>query len=298
MSDASEVTSYRSLCDSARASVTQIDAGACEGLVAAGHLVIDLREPEERALGVIPGTIPVPRGLLEKSIVELAPDPRRTVCLYCARGNRSALAGRVLQEMGYEDVRSLDGGFDGWLGESRPVSVPPATERIEREGGFDPGNWESIRAAFPIVGRSTPVLDGTERPLVYLDHAATTHPPQLALEAVSHFLGLEYANVHRANYQLARTSTLRFEDAYRTCATFVGADLDHHCVVFTANTTAACEIVAHAVAPLPGAVVVTDLEHHSSDLPYRRRGRVLRVGLDEEQRLDLNVLREVLRRDR
>lgn len=298
MPDASAVTSYRSLCDAARASVRQIDPEACRDLVKAGHLVIDIREPEERAHGMVPGAVPVARGLLEKSIADLAPDPKGTICIYCAGGDRSALASQVLRLMGYEDVRSLDGGFNRWVEETLPVSLPATTAPTEREVEFDPTDWKSIRAAFPIVGRATPVLDGTERPLVYLDHAATTHPPDLVLDAVSGFLGLEYANVHRANYQLARTSTLRFEDAYRTCAGFVGADLDHHCVVFTANTTAACEIVAHAVEPLPGAVLVTDLEHHSSDLPYRRRGRVLRVGLDDQQRLDLNALREVLRRDR
>lgn len=298
MPDASAVTSYRSLCDAARALVPQIDAGACRDLAQAGGLVIDIREPEERAFGVVPGAKLVARGLLEKSIAELAPNPKIPICLYCAGGDRSSLAAQVLRQMGYEDVRSLEGGFNRWNAEEMPVSHPLATSRRNNELELDPGDWSSIRAAFPIVDRATPVLGGTERPLVYLDHAATTHPPKPVIDAVSQFLGLEYANVHRATYQLARTSTMRFEDAYRTCADFVGADLDHHCVVFTANTTAACEIVAHAVEPLPGAVVVTDLEHHSSDLPHRRRGRVVRVGLDADQRLDLDALREVLRRDR
>ena len=292
-------SSYADLCDAARELIPEVTPSECLELQKSGALVIDLRESSELVDGIAPDAHLIPRGTLEKAVAEIVDDHSSTICLYCDGGNRSLLAALTLRQMGFQDVRSVAGGFRLWQEQGLPIAAGPTNHwRPESDVDLDHGDWHSIRANFGITGRRVQVLDGTERPLVYLDHAATTHPPDIAMNAVKQFLSLDYANVHRASYQLARRSTLRFEDAYRTCARFVGADLDHHCVVFTSNTTAACEIVAHVVEPLPGAVLVTDLEHHSSDLPHRRRGRVVRIGLDSTQRLDLAALREVLQRDR
>lgn len=292
-------TSYQDLCAEARTRVPEVSPEECVDLASAGAVVIDVREPDEWQDGVVPDALLVPRGTLEKEIGNAVGDLDRVVCLYCSTGNRSLLAASTLQQMGYTAVRSMSGGFTRWAEESRAITAAPiASPGIDRGERFDHTDWSHIRENFAITRRRVQVLDGTERPLVYLDHAATTHPPDAVLDRMEHFLRFEYANVHRATYQLARRSTLRFEDAYRTCSTFVGADPDHHCVVFTPNTTAACEIVAHAVAPMDGAVLVTDLEHHSNDLPHRRRGRVVRIGLDADHRLDMTSLRDVLDRDR
>ncbi|MCP4833326.1 MAG: aminotransferase class V-fold PLP-dependent enzyme [Phycisphaera sp.] len=291
--------SYEDLCAEARTIVDVISPTDLAAIPSTDIVILDVREADECLDGILPGAIQVPRGQLEHEIEKRVDDPTQPLCLYCSSGNRSILAARTLKDMGYGQVCSLDGGFTAWLDAELEISAGPGTRNGRPESkSIDHGDWSSIRSNFAISGRRVQALDGEERPLVYLDHAATTHPPDFAMEEVRNFLSLDYANVHRASYQLARRSTLRFEDAYRTCAGFVGADLDHHCVVFTSNTTAACEIVAHAVAPRPGAVLVTDLEHHSSDLPHRRRGRVVRVGLDPDQRLDMAALREVLRRDR
>lgn len=292
-------TSYEDLCAEARAVVNLIRPTDLAAIPSTDIVILDVREADECLDGVLPGAILIPRGQLEHEIEERFDDPAQPLCLYCSSGNRSLLAARTLQGMGFGQVSSLEGGFSAWIDAELQITAGPGSRNRRPESrSIDHEDWSSIRSNFAISGRRVEALDGEERPLVYLDHAATTHPPDFAMEEVRNFLSLDYANVHRASYQLARRSTLRFEDAYRTCAGFVGADLDHHCVVFTSNTTAACEIVAHAVAPRPGAVLVTDLEHHSSDLPHRRRGRVVRVGLDPEQRLDMSALREVLRRDR
>ena len=291
---------YDDLCDAARREVRSIDAAELATLRSSGSkgVVVDVREPTEWQDGIVPEAILIPRGTLEKEIHPRVTCPTETICLYCATGKRSLLAAQTLQRMGFTDVRSLDGGFAGWTDAGMEIAPGPVTIAArDQRPTVDHEDWESIRSNFAISSRTVEVLDGSSRPLVYLDHAATTHPPDFAMDEVRNFLSLDYANVHRASYQLARRSTLRFEDAYRTCAAFVGADLRHHCVVFTSNTTAACEIVAHAVEPRPGAVLVTDLEHHSSDLPHRRRGRVVRVGLDPEHRLDMDALRAALRQE-
>jgi rhodanese-related sulfurtransferase len=75
---------------------------------------LDCREPNEYNLGHIPGAAFIPRGNLETKIEALIPRNRKIV-IYCASGNRSALAADTLQRMGYADVASMSGGFRGWV---------------------------------------------------------------------------------------------------------------------------------------------------------------------------------------
>lgn len=90
---------------------------------AQGAVVIDVREPDEWARGIIPGAHPVARGVLEPSVDGKVPLDA-TVVLYCAVGGRSALAGRSLQEMGFSAVENLEGGFDAWARAGLPVARP------------------------------------------------------------------------------------------------------------------------------------------------------------------------------
>ncbi|HSA57824.1 MAG TPA: rhodanese-like domain-containing protein [Gemmatimonadaceae bacterium] len=77
-------------------------------------VLVDCREHNEFALGHIPGAVFIPRGVLEQNIERAVPR-ERTVILYCASGNRSALAADVLLQMGYRDVTSLAGGIRAWV---------------------------------------------------------------------------------------------------------------------------------------------------------------------------------------
>jgi sulfur-carrier protein adenylyltransferase/sulfurtransferase len=74
---------------------------------------LDVREPNEWNLGRLPQAIHLPRGNLE-SKVEGIIDRNQKVVIYCARGNRSALAALTMKQMGYEDVASMARGFLGW----------------------------------------------------------------------------------------------------------------------------------------------------------------------------------------
>lgn len=83
--------------------------------------LVDVREQHEWNLGHIPGALYIGRGVLESSVEQrIARDAR--VILYCQSGNRSALAGRTLQEMGYADVASLAGGWRDWVGTGGEVA--------------------------------------------------------------------------------------------------------------------------------------------------------------------------------
>ncbi len=96
--------------------------------VARGALLVDLRELNERSQqGVIPGALAAPRGLIEFWADPTSPyhrpelDPARRIIFHCAGGGRSALAADALQEMGYENVAHLDGGFTAWNAAGQPV---------------------------------------------------------------------------------------------------------------------------------------------------------------------------------
>jgi rhodanese-related sulfurtransferase len=83
-------------------------------------VVIDVREPNEWAGGMIPGAHPIPRGVLEPQVDGRLPRDA-TVVLYCAAGGRSALAARSLHEMGFSRVENLEGGFGAWSSSGLPV---------------------------------------------------------------------------------------------------------------------------------------------------------------------------------
>jgi molybdopterin/thiamine biosynthesis adenylyltransferase/rhodanese-related sulfurtransferase len=79
-------------------------------------VLIDVREKHEWNEGHIPGALHVPRGFLELQIEEAVPDKSKQVVLYCAGGVRSLMAGNTLQQMGYDNVISMRGGFGQWKG--------------------------------------------------------------------------------------------------------------------------------------------------------------------------------------
>jgi len=76
--------------------------------------LIDVREGEEYARGHVPGAESLCKGILERDIEKLVPDPETPVVLYCGGGFRSALAAENLQRMGYKKVWSMWGGWRGW----------------------------------------------------------------------------------------------------------------------------------------------------------------------------------------
>jgi molybdopterin/thiamine biosynthesis adenylyltransferase/rhodanese-related sulfurtransferase len=87
-------------------------------------VLVDVREKNEWNEGYIPGAIHVPRGFLELQIEEAVPDKAKTIVLYCAGGVRSLMAGRTLQQMGYQNAISMAGGFGQWKGSGYAFSQP------------------------------------------------------------------------------------------------------------------------------------------------------------------------------
>ena len=91
-------------------------------------LLVDIREPAERVQnGAIAETVEAPRGMLEFWADPTSAyhrdefDPSRRIILHCASGGRSALAAATLQDLGYESVAHMDGGFKAWQEAGMPV---------------------------------------------------------------------------------------------------------------------------------------------------------------------------------
>ena len=112
------------------AEVTPADAAA---LQREGAVLIDVREPDEVAQGSPLGAERIVRGFLELRVEDAVPDPKKTVLVMCAGGVRSLFAAEGLALLGYEDVRSVSGGFNRWKNEGLPVEVPRSLSAVDRE---------------------------------------------------------------------------------------------------------------------------------------------------------------------
>ncbi|MGH9869225.1 MAG: rhodanese-like domain-containing protein [Candidatus Polarisedimenticolia bacterium] len=114
--------SFMDLANEARSRIREIDAAEAARAIAAGQAaVVDVREPDEFRMGHIEGAVNIPRGVAEMGVPQAVPDRSARVILYCAGGNRSALAADSLRQMGYEKAESLAGGFQGWVRSGQPV---------------------------------------------------------------------------------------------------------------------------------------------------------------------------------
>src|SRR3954447_14710434 len=118
-----------------KADIDEIDPSAVSEVVGAdGVVIVDVRESDEWDAGHIPGARFVTRGHLESRIEGAAPDRSQRVILYCATGNRSALAAKTLRdELGYEHVESMTGGYTLWKDRGYAVEVPRSFTPEQRQ---------------------------------------------------------------------------------------------------------------------------------------------------------------------
>lgn len=117
------------MVNEAKAQIECLDPDAVEAELRSGDVVlVDLRDSEEvRAGGRIPGSVHVPRGMLEfradpTSTYHQEPlDPSKRVILHCGSGGRSSLGAVTLESMGYTNVAHLEGGMKAWKEAGKPV---------------------------------------------------------------------------------------------------------------------------------------------------------------------------------
>ncbi len=141
-----------------------------------------------------------------------------------------------------------------------------------------------------------------ERPLVYLDSAATAQKPACVINAVNDFYTTHYGTVHRAVYQLASYATESYQQVREKARAFIGARSANE-VIFTRGTTESINMIAYSYGKAfirPGdEILITEMEHHSNIVPWQiaceDRGASLKVVpvLDNGE-LDLAAFRSLL----
>lgn len=157
---------------------------------------------------------------------------------------------------------------------------------------------ESLRQDFPILAQ----LVHGDKPLVFLDNAASSQRPEAVIKAMVESYACDYANVHRGIHVLSERSTDAYELARSKVRAFLGAAYEHE-IIFTSGTTAGINLVARSWGDAnlrPGDEILLNLmEHHSNLVPWfqlaERTGAVVRhIPLTEDGQLDLYDLDEVL----
>nr|WP_040763513.1 SufS family cysteine desulfurase [Rhodopirellula maiorica] len=156
------------------------------------------------------------------------------------------------------------------------------------------------RADFPILDR----IVADEKPLAFLDNAASSQRPQAVIDVMSDCYQRYYANVHRGIHTLSEESTDRYEQARRGVASFINAAESHE-VIFTAGTTAAINTVARswgdANVKAGDTILLTIAEHHANIVPWHqlaeRTGcKIEFLPLDENYTISDEVVADHLQR--
>lgn len=87
-------------------------------------VLIDVREDREWLAGHLPQAMHLGKGIIERDIEQVVQDKQQTMVLYCGGGYRSALAADALQQMGYQHVLSLAGGYSAWVAKGLTLEKP------------------------------------------------------------------------------------------------------------------------------------------------------------------------------
>ena len=156
-----------------------------------------------------------------------------------------------------------------------------------------------MRNDFPLLKQTS-----RNRPLVYLDNAATTQKPQSVLDSMDDFYRRSNANVHRAAHEIAARATVQLEQARSSIKQFLNAERDEE-VIITKGTTEAINLLSNSLGASltkDDKVLITMLEHHSNIVPWqmacqRSGAELLAVDIDEHGNLDWTDLQNKLTQD-
>lgn len=141
-----------------------------------------------------------------------------------------------------------------------------------------------------VAGNRTmvPVLNGRKTSYVNLDNAASTPPFNAVVRKVNEFMEW-YSNVHRGTGFKSQVATRVYEEVRQVVARFVKADPEQNSIILVRNTTEAINKLAGRLYFSPESVVIsTGMEHHSNDLPWRGKARVIYGEVDAKGVLDVN----------
>jgi molybdopterin/thiamine biosynthesis adenylyltransferase/rhodanese-related sulfurtransferase len=115
---------YADLLKEARAQIREVTPVEVGALPEGAATIIDVREASEWEQGHLPGAIHISKSYIEQQSEAAAPDRDAEVILYCAGGVRSLFAAQTLEQLGYTNVASMSGGFQGWKSAGLPWEAP------------------------------------------------------------------------------------------------------------------------------------------------------------------------------
>lgn len=156
---------------------------------------------------------------------------------------------------------------------------------------------QKIRADFPILAQEI-----NEKPLAYLDNAATSQKPKQVIEALTHYYEFDNANVHRGVHTLAARATDAYESARGKVAKFIHAREVAE-IIFTRGTTSAINLVVdsygEANIEAGDEIVISYLEHHSNLIPWqqlaKRKGAILKyIELEEDGTISVEQAKKTI----
>jgi len=155
---------------------------------------------------------------------------------------------------------------------------------------------EDVRKDFPILSKTI-----YNKPLVYLDNAATTQKPLSVIEAMNNEYLNVNSNVHRGVHWLSQQATELHESARETLSKFINAKSTNE-IIFTRGTTESINLVASSFVEgfmnAGDEVIVSEMEHHSNIVPWQlqmaRKGIALKVApIDNEGNLDMEAFKKL-----
>jgi rhodanese-related sulfurtransferase len=127
----SEEKTLMDFVQGAKSQITEIEVSEVVALLDDGYQVLDVREPSEYAAGTIDGAMNLPRGVLEAASDHQYPgknaamqDRDKKWLLLCATSGRSAMAASVMQQMGFKNVKNINGGIAAWKSAEMQVVIP------------------------------------------------------------------------------------------------------------------------------------------------------------------------------
>lgn len=156
---------------------------------------------------------------------------------------------------------------------------------------------EKIRKDFPILERKI----WNDKPLVYLDNAATTQKPKAVIESLVNYYENYNANIHRGVHKLAEEATSVYESVRDKVKNLVSCK-DNSEVIFTRNTTESINLLAHSLSESLNEgdeILLTEMEHHSNIIPWyllrnRKKINIRFVPITDRYELDYEKLEKLV----
>ena len=159
-------------------------------------------------------------------------------------------------------------------------------------------NVDEVRTDFPILSRMV-----KDKPLVYLDNAATTQKPQAVIDSIVHYYTYENANIHRGLHFLSELATESYENARLKVKEFINA-MSASEIVFVRGATEAINLVASSLCRANyfgdgDEIILTEMEHHANIVPWqllceRKNLKIRVIPIDDNGDLDMDTFKSMV----